>query len=86
MSTAPRSDTYEETLSFKTKPVLAGQRVLCMGRPKHPPFLWQRFEIKDPELWTIFNVAIGVCSLFKENPGDGAGISAQRLSSFWGAL
>ncbi len=74
--------TNEETLKFQTKGmrVLAGQRVLCVNRPQHPPFLWQRFEIKDPKLWTIFNVAIGCNSLFKENPGGGAGISAQRLN------
>ena len=75
-------NTDEETLQLKTKGirVLAGQRVLCVNRPRHPPFLWQCFEIKDPELWTIFNVAIGNCSLFKQNPGGGAGISAQRLN------
>jgi hypothetical protein len=74
--------TKKETLKFRLHGVrvLAGQRVLCVNRPKHPPFLWQRFEIKDPELWTIFNVAIGNCSLFKQNPGEGAGISAQRLN------
>jgi len=79
---SPRSDTDEETLKFQTKGirVLAGQRVHCVTRPQHPPFLWQHFEIKDPELWTIFNVAIGNCSLFKQNPNGGTGISAQRLN------
>ena len=74
--------TNEETIKFQMKGVrvLAGQHVLCVNRPQCPPFLWQRFEIKDPELWTIFNVAIGNCSLFKQNPGGGAGISAQRLN------
>jgi hypothetical protein len=76
------SNTDEETLKFETKGmrVLAGQHVLCASRPQRSPFLWQRFEIKDPELWTIFNVAIGNCSLFKQNPGEGLGISAQRLN------
>ena len=82
MSTSPRSDTDEETLQFQTQGhrVLVDQRVFCTSRPQRTPFLWQRFEIKDPALWTIFNVAIGNCSLFKENPGGGAGISAQRLN------
>jgi hypothetical protein len=73
--------TDEETLKFGTElRVRAGNRVCCVQRPKHPPFLWQRFEIKNPHLWTIFNIAIGVNSLFKENPGGGAGISAQWLN------
>lgn len=74
--------TNEETLKFQTKGirVLTGQRMLCVTRPQRPPFLWQRFEIKDSELWTIFNVAIGNCSLFTQNPGEGAGISARRLN------
>lgn len=82
MSTSHRSATDEETLKFQTNGVrvLAGQRVLCVNRPRNPPFLWQRFEIKDPELWTIFNVAIGNCSLFKQNPGGGLGVSAQKLN------
>jgi hypothetical protein len=76
------SDTDEETLKLKTHAfrVLAGQSVRCTNRPQRPPFLWQRFEIKDPELWTILDVVIGNRSLFKQNPGDGAGISAQRLN------
>jgi len=76
------TSTAEETLTLATKGirVLTGQRVLCVNRPQHAPFLWQRFVIKDPHLWTIFNVAIGCNSLFKKNPGRGAGISAQRLN------
>jgi hypothetical protein len=78
---APASvGTDEETLKFTAIRGLAGQRVLCVTRPRHPPFLWQRFEIKSPELWTIFNVAIGNRSLFKQNPGEGTGISAQQLN------
>jgi len=73
-------DIAEEVLTFKTLRVLAGERVLCVGRPRYPPFLWQRFKIKNPELWLIFNVAIGNRSLFKQNPGGGAGILAQRLN------
>lgn len=73
--------TAEETLKFKTPRVLVGQRVLCVTRPRpQHPFLWQRFEIKDSALWTIFNVAIGNSSLFKQNPGGGAGVSAGRLN------
>lgn len=79
MSTSHHSDTDEETLKFKTPRVLVGQVVLCVNRSRQT-FLWQRFEIKNPELWTIFNVAIGNCSLFKQNPGGGRGISAQRLN------
>jgi hypothetical protein len=75
-----KTNTDEETLKFTAIRVLANQRVLCVNRPQHPPFLWQRFEIKNPDLWTIFDVAIGNCSLFKQNPGGGAGISAQRLN------
>ena len=80
MSTRHRSDTDEETLKFQPLRVLAGQHVHCVMRPQRPPFLWQRFEIKDPELWTIFNVAIGNRSLFEQNPGGGAGVSALRLN------
>jgi hypothetical protein len=72
------TDTAEETLTFKTLRVLAGQRVLCVNRPEHPPFLWQHFEIKNPELWLIFNVAIGVNSLFEQNTGKG--VLAWRLN------
>ena len=39
-------DTDEETLTFKTPRVPAGQRVLCVNRPKCPPFLWPRFKIR----------------------------------------
>jgi hypothetical protein len=76
------TDTDEETLQFKTEGfrVPAGSRVHCSRRPQHPPFLWQRFEIKDPALWTIFNVAIGNNSLFKQNLGGGEGVSAPRLN------
>jgi hypothetical protein len=72
----------EETLKLHTKGarVRTGQRVSCTTRPQRPPFLWQCFVIKEPHLWTIFNVAIGCNSLFKKNPGSGAGISAQRLN------
>lgn len=73
-------DTDEETLEFKTQRVLAGQRVLCVNRPQRPPFLWQRFKIKDPELWLIFNVTIGVNSLFEQSPGGGKGVLAWRLN------
>lgn len=72
--------TNEETLTFQLKGVRALQRVFIVNRPRHPPFLWERFVIKDPHLWLIFNVAIGCNSLFKENPGGGAGILAQRLN------
>jgi hypothetical protein len=80
MSTSLRSDTDEEVLTFKTQRVLAGQHVFCVNRPRHPPFLWQRFKVKNPELWLIFNVAIGNCSLFKQNPGGGKGVLAWRLN------
>ena len=75
-------DTDEETLTFLPRGVrvLPGQRVGCVVRPRRPPFLWQRFEIKDPALWKIFNVAIGYNSLFKENPEGGEGVSAERLN------
>lgn len=79
MGTSPSSDTDEETLTFKTPRVPAGQRVRCVNRPEHPPFLWQRFKIKNPELWLIFNVAVGANSLFAQNPGD-AGVLAWRLN------
>jgi hypothetical protein len=73
--------TDEETLKLETSVrVLPGQRTLCGGRPKRSPFLWQRFKIKDPELWMILNVAIGNCSLFEQNPGGGAGVLGYRLN------
>ena len=73
-----KTDSDEETLQFRTDGhrVPPGGSVLCTRRPQHPPFLWQRFEVKNPELWLISNVAIGTCSLFKQN----ANISAQRLN------
>lgn len=79
MSTS-RSDVEEEMLTFKIPRVRAGQRVLCVNRPERPPFLWQRFKIKNPELWLIFNVTIGVNSLFEQNPGGGKGVLAWRLN------
>lgn len=82
MSTTRTVATDEETLKFKMNGVRvpAGQSALYVNRPQRPPFLWQRFEVKDPELWTILDVAIGCCSLFEQNPGGGAGISAQKLN------
>lgn len=72
----------EETIKLGTmgSRVLPDDRAHCANRPQHPPFLWQRFEIKDPHLWTIFNVAVGNRSLFKQNPDGGAGIPSHRLN------
>jgi hypothetical protein len=82
MRTTRTVTTDEVTLKLNTRAhrVQPGQSARYTNRPQRPPFLWQRFEIKDPELWMILDVAIGNCSLFKQNPSGGMGVSAQRLN------